>query len=397
MKKDKATRWHKPRHTFCYHLIRPAFKAFAKIKYHLSYERLDNSKRPYLILYNHQTASDQFFVYAMCPKTTYFVATEDLFSMGFVTKFLTYTSGIIPIKKNSTDASAVMTCCRVAREGYSVAIAPEGNRTYTGKTVYITPSIAKMVKLLKLPVAIVNFHGGYGLDPRWAMKYRKGKLHAQLRTIIEPQQYKDMSADELYTYLKQLLSIDEVNDGRVYKDIPTSAQYLERVLYRCPQCGSIGTLQSKGRTFTCQHCGSHTTYHPNKQFDKTFVFSNPNQWWQWQNEQIRQTDINQDKDKAIATDSDVKVDKVLQPKKQLLHKSTTAILYKDRLSIGGQYYMYDDITAMAVCGHNKLFVYHKDATIQLKGNKRFCALKYTNYYYHYKHTMEGVEDGFLGL
>lgn len=391
----KKYKYHKRRHTFCYHLIRPVFKLVARTKCRVKYGKVPDPDRPYLILFNHQTAHDQFYIYGLFRRTTYFVASEDLMTMGALSKFISYTCGIVPIRKNTTDATAVKTCCKIAQDGFSVALSPEGNRTYTGKTMYSIPAIAKFVKLLKLPVAFVHIDGGYGVDPRWARKHRFGTVSVSVRRIVEPEEYKQMTADEVMAMINEMLYVDETTDRRVYKDIPTSAEYLERVLYRCPECGSIGTLYSDGRTFNCRNCNLSVKYLPDKLFDDKSPFLTVHQWWEWQNEQVRNSDIT-DTRSLIAQDT-VRADKVDFPRKRLIKKSVDLCLYCDRITADDVTYSFNDIVAFSICGRNKLYMYLKDGAIQFKGDKRFNALKYLNYFYHYKNTTEEMPDDFLGI
>ena len=124
MVQDKQ--WMKPRHRLVRTLLLPVFSLYVKAKYHIDIEKFRNQQnRPYLILYNHQTAFDQFFVDISFKGPIYYLATEDIFSMGFVSSIIRYLVAPIPIKKQTMDLSAVKTCIRVAREGGSIAIAPE--------------------------------------------------------------------------------------------------------------------------------------------------------------------------------------------------------------------------------------------------------------------------------
>lgn len=59
--------------------------------------------RPYLILMNHQTTFDQFFVGMAFKGPIYYVATEDIFSNGFVSSLIRFLVEPIPIKKQTTD------------------------------------------------------------------------------------------------------------------------------------------------------------------------------------------------------------------------------------------------------------------------------------------------------
>ena len=54
--------------------------------------------------------------------------------------------------------------------------------------------------------------------------------------------------------------------------------------------------------------------------------------------------------------------------------------------------------AVSVLGRNKLNIYHGERLYQLKGGKRFNALKYVNIYYRSKNMGRGDKSGeFLGL
>ena len=62
------------------------------------------------------------------------------------------------------------------------------------------------------------------------------------------------------------------------------------------------------------------------------------------------------------------------------------------------YANFEDISAAAALGRNKANIYAGDKVYQLKGDKRFNALKYVNMYYHYKFINKGEGDEqFLGL
>jgi 1-acyl-sn-glycerol-3-phosphate acyltransferase len=228
----------------------PFFAPYCRLKFGIKIEPFKEQKnQPYLILYNHQTSFDQFFVGIAFKRPIYYVATEDLFSNGFISKVIKYLVEPIPIKKQTTDLKAIMTCIRVAKEGGTIAIAPEGNRTYSGKTVYMSPSIAPLAKKLGMPIALFRIEGGYGVQPRWSDVVRKGKMKAYVSRVITPDEYKEMSDDELFDVIKSELDINEaVADGKfTHKKL---AERLERSMYFCPDCG-FSTFESKNDLITC--------------------------------------------------------------------------------------------------------------------------------------------------
>ena len=118
------------RHRLFVWILRPIFTLVVILRYHIKVEKFHNQgDRPYLIIMNHQTAFDQFFVSLMFNRPVYFIASEDLFSLGWVSDAIRYIAAPIPIKKQTLDLQAVKNCIKVAREGGTIALAPEGNRT----------------------------------------------------------------------------------------------------------------------------------------------------------------------------------------------------------------------------------------------------------------------------
>ena len=176
-KKKKDTKWRKWRHlavrNIAYCIVRP----YVHFKYGIKIEKYkEQEKRPYLILLNHQTPFDQFFVGMTLRGVVYYMATEDIFSNGWISKVIKYLVAPIPIKKQTTDIRAVLNCLKVAKEGGSIAIAPEGNRTYSGRTEYMNPSIVALARKLGMPILLYRIEGGYGSEPRWSDVVRKGPM-----------------------------------------------------------------------------------------------------------------------------------------------------------------------------------------------------------------------------
>ena len=83
-------------------------------------------------------------------------------------------------------------------------------------------------------------------------------------------------------------------------------------------------------------------------------------------------------------------------------EDVTLSLYGNRLEIQANgettAYSFDEISAVTVLGKNKLNVYHGDKIYQIKGSKRFNALKYVHIYHRYRNIVKGDGNGkFLGL
>ena len=402
--KKKRKKWIRRRHWIVRNLAFAVLYPFIRFKYHAHIRKFKEGKeRPYLVLMNHQTAYDQFFVGVSIPRSVYYVASEDLFSLGFLSKLLVWAVNPIPIKKQMTDVSAVMTCARVAKEGGTIAIAPEGNRTYAGKTGYIKPSIVGLIRFLKLPVAFFRIEGGFGAHPRWSDKIRRGRMDAGVSRVIEKDEYDKLTDDALFALIEQELMVNEgVADAAFHSK--KSAEYLERAMYVCPECG-FSTFESHKDTFRCKKCGLTAKYLPTKEIEgvgKSFPFRFLTEWYAYQEDFVNAYDAVKEKDTLLYEDEVALFSVMLYQGKKRLKKKTALRLYGGRAEIGeGEGVLclpFDTLEGVTVLGKNKLNIYHEGKVYQCKGDKRFCALKYVNMYHRYRNIAGGGENGkFLGL
>ncbi len=404
-RKKTPKKWIKPRHSVITHLAYVVMYPYSKWKYRIKVERYrEEKKRQYLILLNHQTVFDQFFVGMSFKRALYYLATEDIFSNGWISSVIRYVVAPIPIKKQTTDIAAVRTCIRVASEGGSIVLAPEGNRTYSGKTEYMNSSVAWLARKLGLPIALYRIEGGYGAQPRWSDTIRKGRMRAYVSRVIEPEEYKDMTNEELFEIIRKELFVDE---GKV--DVPfygsRRAEYLERAMYVCPTCG-LSEFYSEKNTVRCKKCGLEAEYCESKELAGVgcdFPFRFVTEWYQYQCDFVNRLDTTEHTHEPLYRDRIALSEVIINKKKVGLIPSAEAWLFGDRIEIrGGEQeplvFPFDRVTAISVLGRNKLNVYYDKRVYQFKGDKHFNALKYVNIYYRNKNIMEGNPDGkFLGL
>lgn len=398
--KKPAKTWRKKRHAVVFALLRKPIELYSRWRYGITVERFrEQGDRPYLILMNHQTAFDQFFVCFAFRGPIYFIATEDIFSLGWISDALRWLVAPIPIKKQTTDIQAVMNCIKIAREGGTIALAPEGNRTYDGRTVYMNPAIAGMAKKLKLPIALFRIEGGYGVQPRWTDKLRKGKMRGYVSRVIEPEEYAAMSKEELLEQIKTGLWVDENTvTGQFHSK--RSAEYLERCIYVCPDCG-FSEFESHGQIIQCETCGQKIKYLPTKELegvDKPFPFKFVGQWYDYQQDFVNAMDPREHTEEPLFCDHADVSEVIVYKRKNLLMMDADIDLYGDRIVIDGEVFPFEKLHAVTVLGRNKVNIYHENGVWQLKGGKRFNALKYVNLFHRYKNIMKGDENGkFLGL
>ena len=137
--------------------------------------------------------------------------------------------------------------------------------------------------MLKVTLIIFNITGGYGVHPRWANKSRKGKTFGEVVKILTYDEYKDLSNEELYDIIKTNLYVDDTTTKNTYKS-KKSAEYCERFLYVCPNCG-ITKIYSKGEYIYCPECELKVKYNENLEFEVVegkFNFLNMKEWYHYQ-------------------------------------------------------------------------------------------------------------------
>ena len=401
----KKKKWVLARHGVVKWLLRWTFVLAAKIRYRVKLPAFPEGKgKQFLILMNHQTPFDQFFVTATFKQPVYFVATEDIFSLGFLSRALKWLVAPIPIKKQTADMAAVMNCLRVAREGGTIAMAPEGNRTYTGRTEYMNPAVAPLARKLGLPVALYRIEGGYGVQPRWASTRRQGQMRAYVSEVITPEEMRSLSDDALLSRIRDGLFVDDRLERGTYRHTK-KAEFLERALYVCPFCG-LSRFHSHGDLFRCETCGREVRYTERMTLEGVgldFPFSSVAEWYDYQCKYVAEFDMLADAEKPFYTDEVQLSEVILYQRKRLIAKRAAAVLYGDRICItfGADEKLvlpFSEISAVSALGRKKINIYFGKQVYQLGGGERFCGLKYVNFYYRYRSILKGEKHGiFLGL
>ena len=403
-KKNKKKKWMRFRHRIVRNILCAILKPYSYFKYGFRVKRFkEQEKRPYLILLNHQTPFDQFFVGMAFKGPVYYLASEDLFSNGWVSSLIRYLVAPIPIKKQTTDIKAILNCIRVAKEGGTIAIAPEGNRTYSGRTEYMSPSIVALARKLGLPIVLYRLEGGYGVQPRWSDVVRRGKMRGYVSRVISPEEYANLTDDELFAIIQNGLYVNEAQlDGEFRHR--KCAEYLERAVYVCPFCG-LSEFHSEGALVTCKSCGKQIRYLPTKELQGVnckFPYHFVLDWYNAQSDFMNSLDLSPYYEKPLYRDRAVEVKEVIPSEKKIPYGCADVTLYGNRVELRTNddtiSCHFDDCSTITVLGRNKLNIYHGGKIYQLKGGKRFCALKYVHIYNRYKNIQKGDENNeFLGL
>ena len=363
------------RHHFFFAALRPVGHILAwKSNFKAKPIKLEKGQN-YLILFNHQSFLDSVYISLTIRGPIYSLMSDAYFSQKWYSRLLFYCLAPIKKRKGYADLACIRTMCKIAKEGGTVALAPEGTRQWNDSVFYIDKAIVKLVRLLKLPLLLYNLRGGYGVKPRWSKERRKGKLTGGVREIIPWEEICAMSDDELHQRIVLGLKVIDSESGELYKS-DSRAEYLERELFVCPKCGAASTLYSHGNDVRCERCGLTVTYGENLHLtsaDPDFKFDKLVDWYEFQQKYVREYDL--DSADVICFDNNVRLyDKT--EKERVLVGTGRMVLKKDVLSVGNWQVSTSEIYGGCAQDGDKMSFNVGDRSYLAVGHTRFNCIKY---------------------
>ena len=378
----------KLRHRFYFSALRPICRLIAR-KFHFKTKAQKLKKgQNYLILSNHQGYLDPAFMALTIKKPIYFVATDALYSTKWYQRLLFHCFAPIKKRKGTADIACIRTMCAIAKEGGNVAVFPEGNRQWNDSMFYIDRAIVKLVRLMKLPLILYNFHGGYGVQPRWGRGVRRGKHTGEIKEIIPWDALENMSDDELYEKILSGLKVIDSDSGDLYKSAHR-AEYLERQLFICPKCGALSMLHSEGSEIKCGQCGLSVTYGENLKLsspDPEFHFERLVDWYEFQLQKVRERDL----DAVDVLCCDDEVDLFDKTQKERVHIAKGKLtLTKDTLSVGQWQVSTAEIYGACPQDGEKMTFNVGNQSYIVFGGARFNAIKYL---LHFNRVCKQIAD-----
>ena len=378
----------KARHAIINKFVGLFLHPILKKKFNLKVEKSD-LKGPFLVLCNHTTDYDAFFIAKSFKPHIYFVMSDHISSMK-VGKLIKYLVSPIPITKSTIDATTVKNIFEIVKSGGSVGIFPEGNKSFSGEMSEMKPSIAKLVKKLQIPLVIYNIEGGYFSSPRWSKVKRKGEVNGRIRRVVTPEEYNNMSNDELFNLIKDKLRVNAYETQQrnpiEFNADNDRAKNIESFMYVCPECKNISSLYGECNVVKCNNCDYHAEYTTYGYLDGG-KFTRLDQYDKWQKDYIYSLNFDSYKDdQVITSDTGFEVSIKKDNYKNVELGIFDFALYKDKFIMLAEDEKNEDIiiplqiiTGYAIEGMNGLQLSLSDGRVyRTKNKKPVSALKYTN-------------------
>jgi len=257
------------------------------------------AKEPCLILMNHSSFIDLKIAFKVFRHRRFsIVCTSD----GFIGKnFLMKKLGCIPTQKFVPDVQLVRNMIfstKILKQ--SVLMYPEASYSFDGTATDLPETLGRFIQVLGVPVIMIKTEGAFSRDPLYNnLQLRNVPVSASVKYLLSPSELAEKSPFELNEILKKEFTFDNwawQQENQICISEPFRADYLNRVLYKCPACKTEGKMEGKGIFVSCGSC--------NKKYELTengFLsakkgeteFLNVPDWYRWERNCVREEILSQ--------------------------------------------------------------------------------------------------------
>jgi 1-acyl-sn-glycerol-3-phosphate acyltransferase len=279
-----------------YYIICKLSKAFLKAKYKIEIDNscIKNMKPPFIVLGNHPSSLDPFIIAAsMYPHRMNFLGTNYYFRNPLLRPLLRI-GGIIPKIQAYKDTRAVRMMNKVISRGGILAICPEGRRSTDGSQYRISDSIAKLIKLYKVPVVAVVSNGAYLSKPRWSASPRRGLIEVTVKEVLTSHQIQELTLEEVKSEICSSIYYNDYDwnkNKRILFKSKNAAENIHNILHKCPKCNSEKAMISKGAKIYCNYCGNAAVMNEYgfllPENESSIIYEDAVKWLNWQRGQAK--------------------------------------------------------------------------------------------------------------
>jgi len=256
-----------------------------KVKWNNTVGRL---KRPSIVLCNHGSFIDFIYAARMLRREKPYFVTARLYFYHKILGKLMKKVGCIPKSMFTSDFENAKTCLKVLSNNRVLVMMPEARLSTVGEFEGIQESTYKFIKKSGATVYALKCDGDYLANPKWGDGARGGALvEATLTELFTPDLAKELPFDEFKEKVDDALYYNEYEWLDAHPEISykskTIAEGLENILYRCPKCGKLFSMKTKGKEIFCEACDFKDALGDRYEFVGGVPFANIKDWYDWQN------------------------------------------------------------------------------------------------------------------
>ena len=216
--------------------------------------------------------------------------------------------------------------------------------------------------------ALVTYriHGGYFTYPRWARNHhRKGHVEGKVVGVYNSSQLNEMSAQEITEIINRDTYENAYETQRIKRWIykgKDRAKGMEYVLFICPRCRTMDSVQTDGERFFCSACGMSGVYDEYGFLKGNYLpFDNVLSWMRWIEPEFDSFVLQHDATDSLFTEENVRLYRMLDDYRNEDIETASLRVFKDRMILGtsGNEFLFDEIQYLSILfGNILLFTYH---------------------------------------
>lgn len=159
---------------------------------------------PVLLVCNHQSFMDPVLAGISLHREASFMARDTLFRHPLFGRLL-YRLNAFPVRRGTADIGAIKESLRRLKQGHVLVVFPEGTRTPDGRIKDMLPGLGTIAKKARIPIVPTLIDGMQNAWPRARLLPRPGDVIVEYGPALWPEEYADLSVDELMNLLRARL------------------------------------------------------------------------------------------------------------------------------------------------------------------------------------------------
>ena len=219
-------------------------------------EALDG--KPYLLFITHSSMVD----FNIMLKATHPYPVSNVMSLeGFntYTEPLMRSLGVLGKRKFIPDRDLIRNIDYCLHKlGTIFVLFPETRYSLDGCTSYLPDTLGGLVKMMKVPAAVIRIHGNFVAAPQWNKINKKTFVEADMFPVVLPEEVPVLTPEEINARLREAFRYDDYAwqyENRIRVDDEELTRGLHCLLYKCPHCGEEFRMDSAGHELWCEACG----------------------------------------------------------------------------------------------------------------------------------------------
>ncbi|MBE5818144.1 MAG: hypothetical protein E7312_03720 [Clostridiales bacterium] len=261
---------------------------FYKVRFSYDYDRKAIKDQPAILLSSHASRLEFIYsIYGFRRKDVNIVCGyQNILKKGIYPIFIRL--GVISKYLYQPDLVCVKNMLKVLKRNGSIGLFPEGIQSTSGSLHPINPATAQFIKHSKANIVVCTTKGAYMATNRYSSDRKKGYIGIDYSLLFTSEMLDELSEEQIYAKLLEKINYNDFEFNKTarnkYVGKNSNAFGIDKILYKCPNCGEEHILFVEGDKVTCKACDFNVRI--DEYYDLVDVKGkcpkNIDEWYKWQ-------------------------------------------------------------------------------------------------------------------